>query len=444
MVWVVGVSSRDIVDSGSPHFGDNDSQDFVYNYQGVLVAFVGDSSGGEDFRDRVSTLGELRPERSVLAGPLLGRVRRLRVLDRVGGHVAASHLQGDHWQREGEHDLTGVYVGQEELFVGDRAVELPSGEGRRQGDVVALIVDLPVRLGDLLDGLIRRGFHHLVGLVGQHSPGLGDRHRGAAQITVAQAPSLPALGGLGLQHRQGDRLGRGGVLEQLPRRGRGGLIQRLVRAAVVVVLAEPGDPVSQLLERGRPVRGQEPGQGLVGAFVLALGGRPARQPADRHRAAGGQEDLYRSDPARPQLVERQRVVREQLLGRAMGIDGPGQDFLGVSAVLAPGMGPGSHVVPGGIVQQLVDGHRLPAGELELEGVQPPQRHGRGAHERNVRGLRALARGGVDLADAGQQPGDRGHRRNTPARERLLQGGLVVDRARAVVPPVGLELLADPR
>lgn len=62
------------------------------------------------------------------------------------------------------------------------------------------------------------------------------------------------LGGFGLEGLHSDRLSRRGVLEQIPHDFRGGLVQCLVRAAVVVVLAESGDPLSQLLEYGRPTR----------------------------------------------------------------------------------------------------------------------------------------------------------------------------------------------
>lgn len=111
------------------------------------------------------------------------------------------------------------------------------------------------------------------------------------------------------------------------------MVQGLVRSAVVVVVPKPTNPALELLERAWPVRIKEPQERLVGALILALGGRFARQSADRHGALGGEEDLHGTNPAGPQLIERRRVIREQFLGRAVRLDGSFEDVLGVSTVL---------------------------------------------------------------------------------------------------------------
>lgn len=64
------------------------------------------------------------------------------------------------------------------------------------------------------------------------------------------------------------------------------------------------------------------------------------------------------------------------------------------------------------------------------------------HERVVRGLGSFPGGYVDVADAGEQAGNRRDRGNLPSREFLLLARFVIDRAWAIVPAIGFELLAD--
>jgi hypothetical protein len=64
-----------------------------------------------------------------------------------------------------------------------------------------------------------------------------------------------------------------------------------------------------------------------------LGGGAAGQPSDRHRALGCQDDLEGSDSPGAQLIERQRVVRQEFAGRAVRGDGALEDVSGIGAVL---------------------------------------------------------------------------------------------------------------
>jgi len=86
---------------------------------------------------------------------------------------------------------------------------------------------------------------------------------------------------------------------------------------------------------------------------------------------------------------------------------------------------------------------LPVRQPEFEGVKLPQGHRRGPHEGDVGGFRTLAWSAINVPDAGQKSGDRRHRGDLPTGEGPLNGGFVIDRARTVVPPVGLHLLAHP-
>lgn len=114
----------------------------------------------------------------------------------------------------------------------------------------------------------------------------------------------------------------------------------------------------------------------------------------------------------------------------------------VSTVLVPRMCCGSDVEPGGVIQELIDRDDGPCGQRVFEGIELPQGRGCGSGEGNVGGLRTLLRGRVDMADTGQQSGDRCRSGNLPAREHVSDDRFVVYGSRAVVPPVGFELFAD--
>lgn len=68
----------------------------------------------------------------MLSLPLLGPIGYLHPLERVGRDEADPHAQGDHRQREREHDFSRDHVGEQERVIGDRSKELPIGERRRQ------------------------------------------------------------------------------------------------------------------------------------------------------------------------------------------------------------------------------------------------------------------------------------------------------------------------
>lgn len=179
------------------------------------------------------------------------------------------------------------------------------------------------------------------------------------------------------------------------------------------------------------------------SLILALGRGPTGQSADRHGALGRQEDLHRADGARALLVEGRGVIRKQLTRSPVGGDGVLEHLFGISTVLMAGIGAGAHIESGGIIEQLIDRRGGPTDEPVLEGIELSQRHRSRASEGDVRGLRTLLRRGLDLAHAGQQPGDGRHRRNLLPGEGILDGGLIVDRPWPIVPPVSFELPTDP-
>ncbi len=83
------------------------------------------------------------------------------------------------------------------------------------------------------------------------------------------------------------------------------MVQGLARPAVVVVISKPVNPALKVLEHGGLLHVEEPQQGLLRELVLALRGGFAGQSADRHGPFGGEEDFTGTDPAGPQLIERQ-------------------------------------------------------------------------------------------------------------------------------------------
>lgn len=144
------------------------------------------------------------------------------------------------------------------------------------------------------------------------------------------------------------------------------MVQGLVRAPVVVAIPKPVNPALELLERGRLIRVEEPQQGLMGALVLALDGEFSRQAADGHGAFGGEEDLHGANSSGPQLVERRGVVRKRLLGPAVGGADSFENVLGIGTVLGTGIRCCAHIEARSVIEQLVHGHDLSAGESVLK------------------------------------------------------------------------------
>ncbi|WP_235026593.1 hypothetical protein, partial [Dietzia lutea] len=85
--------------------------------------------------------------------------------------MSSADPQRHHRQWKGDDDLAGGDVGQQELVVGDGAVELASAERGRKAHGLPVVVDLPVRCGYLNDRLVRGLLHSLVAL-GVHREGL--------------------------------------------------------------------------------------------------------------------------------------------------------------------------------------------------------------------------------------------------------------------------------
>ena len=103
----------------------------------------------------LTTRGELFNILFVFYAPLLRRIRDLDSTDRIGRNEASSYAESDHRQGEGEHNLTGAHVREQECLIGDRTIKLPTSKSRRQRHVIAVIVHLPVRSRDGYDRLIR-------------------------------------------------------------------------------------------------------------------------------------------------------------------------------------------------------------------------------------------------------------------------------------------------
>lgn len=116
--------------------------------------------------------------------------------------------------------------------------------------------------------------------------------------------------------------------------------------------------------------------------------------------------------------------------------------MSVGTVFVPQMGSSADVEPGGVIEELINRDNRSFRQRVLESVELPHGHGSRPGKGNVRGFGALLRRNVDMADTGQQSGDRCRRRNLTAGERLADSGFVMNRSGPVVPPVGLELFAD--
>lgn len=157
--------------------------------------------------------------------PVFARVPYPGALDGVRSHVPSPDLQGDHGQREREHDFPGFRGRQEEFVIGHGPVELAPDERRRQLHMIPLIVDLPIRCGhfhqQLVSGLsfLRSGG----GRFGQQLPVLADRQRGTAKLSLAQPGYLTVLGRLAFEDDQRNRLRCLCVLQQLSPRPLGSL-----------------------------------------------------------------------------------------------------------------------------------------------------------------------------------------------------------------------------
>src|SRR5699024_6249394 len=107
---------------------------------------------------------------------------------------------------------------------------------------------------------------------------------------------------------------------------------RLMGPTIVVMVAETTQQRPHCLQARGSVRVEEPDQGLMGAFVLALRCRLARQPADRHSSFRREECLLRPDPPLPQLIERERIIRQNLFRCTVFGDGSSQDLVCIGTV----------------------------------------------------------------------------------------------------------------
>lgn len=106
-------------------------------------------------------------------------------------------------------------------------------------------------------------------------------------------------------------------------------------------------------------------------------------------------------------VEGRPVVGQDGYGPPVGGDGPGQDVDGVGGVLRPCPGGQGDAQPGGVVDDLVDGGPVPAGQGHFEGVQLPQLAGPGSGEAGVGRAGTLGPLDAGQAVAGQDPVDGG-------------------------------------
>src|SRR5699024_10799214 len=104
------------------------------------------------------------------------------------------------------------------------------------------------------------------------------------------------------------------------------------------------------------------------------------------------------------------------LWRTVFGDRSSQDLVGIGTVRSSGMSAGADVEAGGVIEELIDRDDGSGSQGVFEGVELPQGHGCGSGEGNVGGFGPLLRGGVDVADTGQEPCDRGGRGNLPAGE----------------------------
>ena len=172
------------------------------------------------------------------------------------------------------------------------------------------------------------------------------------------------------------------------------------------MIAEATQECPYLLQTGGGVRVEEPDQGLVGAFVLTLRCRLARQPTGRHGTLRREECLHRPDPSLSELIERRRIIGQHLFRGTVFGDRSSQHLMGVGTVLSSQMSCGADVEAGGVVEELLDRDDGPSGQCVFEGIELPQGHGCGPGEGNVGGLGPLLRGDLDVADTGQEPRDR--------------------------------------
>lgn len=147
--------------------------------------------------------------------------------------------------------------------------------------------------------------------------------------------------------------------------------------------------------------------GVVGAFGLALGLGVSGAPGDGRHSQRRQVELGAGGQAPAVGVEGRPVVGQDRYGPPVSGDGPGQDVNGVGGVGRPRPSGQGDAQPGGVVDDLVDGGPVPAGQGHFEGVQLPQFAGPGSGEAGVG--RAGTLGPLDAggAVAGQDPVDGG-------------------------------------
>lgn len=151
-------------------------------------------------------------------------------------------------------------------------------------------------------------------------------------------------------------------------------------AVVVVDVAELVQDDLKVGEGGGGVRREPFAGGVVGAFGLALGLGVSGAPGDGRYSQGRQVELGAGQQAPAVGVEGCPVVGQDGYGPPVGGDGPGQDVDGVGGVGRPCPGGQGDAQPGGVVDDLVDGGPVPAGQGHFEGVGLPRPAGPGSGE----------------------------------------------------------------
>ena len=155
--------------------------------------------------------------------------------------------------------------------------------------------------------------------------------------------------------------------------------QALVGALGVAGCGRSGRPVSRGLGdgvgQGLPARVAE--QGLVEALVLALGGGPVGSAGDGFDAQGAHVLHQAAGDSAPAGVEGRAVVGQQALGHAPGGYALVEDVDGRLTGLARG-DQGGHRQAGVVVLELEDHRLAPAGQDVLGGVELPAGVGGGA------------------------------------------------------------------
>lgn len=85
----------------------------------------------------------------------------------------------------------------------------------------------------------------------------------------------------------------------------------------------------------------------------------------------GEEHVHGSDRALPKLLERRGIVRQDLLRSPMSSDRVSEHRFGVRTVLRTNMSGRADVEPGGVIEELIDRHRLTIDQVVFEGIELP-------------------------------------------------------------------------